>query len=105
MWFKIQDQQVSLCILVRPNAKKTALLDITEQGLSISLHAKPQEGEANKALIVFLAKLFKQPKSQIILQRGKTSRYKQVVLPLTDVVKQLLAEPDKFINNNKKLST
>lgn len=97
MWFKIENQQVKINILAKPNAKKTALLGISDQGLNISLHAKPHKGEANKELISYLAKLFKLPKNQIILQRGEGSKHKQVIVPLTDKVKELLDEPDRFI--------
>jgi uncharacterized protein (TIGR00251 family) len=96
-WFKIEKQQVKITILAKPNAKKTALVGLNEQGLQISLHAMPQEGEANKELIAYLSKLLKVPKSQIILQRGEGSRHKQVLLPLTDKVQELLDEPNRFI--------
>jgi hypothetical protein len=90
MWFKIQNQQVSINIFAKPNAKKTAFLGVSEQGLLISLHAKPHQGAANKELIVFLAKLFHLPKTQIILEKGEGSRYKQVVVPLNDTVQGII---------------
>lgn len=90
MWFKIQDQQVRINIFAKPNAKKTAVLGIGEHGLIISLHAKPDKGSANKELIVYLAKLFHLPKTQIVLQRGEQSRHKLVILPLTDSVLKVI---------------
>lgn len=93
MWFKIHNQHVGINILVKPNAKKTAILGISEQGLLVSLHAKPHQGAANKELISYLGKLFHLPKTQIILQSGEKSRYKRVVVPLTESVK-------KFISRN-----
>lgn len=96
-WYKIKNQQVELCIFAKPNAKKTAIVGINEQGLNIALHAKPQEGEANKELITYLAKLFQLPKKQIILHRGEGSRHKQITVPLTAIIQQLLDEPEQFI--------
>lgn len=90
MWFKIQDQQVRINILAKPHAKKTAFLGIGEQGLLISLHAKPHQGAANKELISYLSKMFELPKTQIILQKGEGSRYKQVVIPLTEAVYKII---------------
>lgn len=90
MWFKIQNQHVKVNIFAKPNAKKTALLSINEEALVISLHAKPHQGEANQELITYLAKLFQVPKTKIILQKGEGSRYKQVMLPLTDAVKNMI---------------
>lgn len=90
MWFKIQDQQVEITILVKPNAKKTAILGISEQGLLISLHAKPHQGAANKELVSYLSKFLRVPKTQIILQSGEKSRYKRIMLPLTESVKKFI---------------
>lgn len=83
MWYTIKNQEVLLRIMAKPKAKKTGLVAITENGLHISIHASPHEGEANKELIRFLAELFHVPKSQVILQRGDKSKMKQVMMPLT----------------------
>ncbi len=97
MWYQIQDQQVKLSILAKPNAKKSALLKVDHQGLHIALHAKPHNEEANKELIIYLGKLLQLPKSKIILQQGKGSRHKKIVVPLTNKVQELLNDPLKFI--------
>ncbi len=90
MWFKIQGQQVRLQIIAKPQAKKTALIKISEQGLHIAIHAKPHKGEANKELISFLSTLFDVPKSQIILKSGENSKHKQIILPFTKNIEKLL---------------
>lgn len=97
MWFKIQDQQVRLQIIAKPNAKKTAFIKISDQGLHISIHAKPHKGEANKALILFLSKTFDVPKSKIILVTGEGSKYKQIIMPLTITVQKILNDPTKYL--------
>jgi uncharacterized protein (TIGR00251 family) len=95
MWFKIQDQQVKLQIVAKPNAKKSALLKVSEQGMYIAIHAKPHKGEANKALIEFLSEFFDVPKSQISLKSGEGSKYKQVILPLSAKVQKILNKLDQ----------
>jgi uncharacterized protein (TIGR00251 family) len=90
MWFNILDKQVKITIFAKPNAKKTAVLGIGEQGLLISLHAKPHQGEANKELVRYLSKFFDVPKTQIILLKGEGGRIKQVLLPLTDSVNKII---------------
>lgn len=97
MWFKIQKQQVTLTIFAKPNAKKTKLIAITDDALQIALHAKPHQGEANKELIAYLSRLLKLPKTQVILLKGEASRYKQVLLPLTERVKKLLEDTEQFL--------
>jgi hypothetical protein len=96
MWFKIQNQQVNVWILAKPNAKKTALLSISEKELHIALRAKPQKGEANKELISYLSQLFDLPKSQIILKSGEGNKYKRVIMPLTEKIQRLLDGLTKF---------
>lgn len=81
MGFKIEKQHAQLTIIVKPNAKKTEMLKIDEQGMHVSLHAKPHKGEANKALIEFLSDYFHIPKTQIQLLRGEHGRKKQVLIP------------------------
>ena len=51
----VQDSrnQVELHIFAKPNAKKTSLVIINEQGINIALRAKPQQDKANKELITF----------------------------------------------------
>ncbi|WP_298622358.1 DUF167 domain-containing protein [uncultured Legionella sp.] len=93
MWFKIENTHVDIFIYAKPNAKKTALLAIFNDALHIAIHAKPQDGEANKELITFIAKLFKIPKSHCELQKGKNSRHKQIRVPLSE---NLIL----FLNNN-----
>jgi uncharacterized protein (TIGR00251 family) len=95
-WYKIHEQKAILRIFAKPHAKKTALLKVNRDGLHISLHAKPHEGEANKALIVFIAVLFRIPKSQVILQRGASSRHKEIVISLTASVQKTIDELTKL---------
>lgn len=90
MWFKIQDEQVKIQIIAKPNAKKTTITKVSNQGMHIAIHAKPHKGEANKELIVFLSKFFAVPKSQIILKTGESSKYKQIIVPLTITVQEIL---------------
>lgn len=95
MWFKIDNNHVKITIIAKPNAKRTAFLRIDEQGMHVALHAKPQDGAANKELIAYLAKLLRVPKSEVILKQGEHGRKKQIVIPLTDSVQQFLSGSHK----------
>ena len=90
MWFKVQNNQVVLYVYAKPNAKKSAIIGVKENEIHIALHAKPTDGEANVELVAFLADVLKLPKSQVILQKGQTSRHKQVVVPDNLLVQQIL---------------
>lgn len=96
MWFKTQDQKITLFILAKPHAKKTAFLAVSDQGLSVALHAKPIKGAANKELTSYLAKIFRLPKNQVFLQLGEGSKHKRVIVPLTAVTQRFLDDPISF---------
>lgn len=97
MWFKLQDERVELRILVKPNAKRSALLALGPDELQIALHAKPQDGKANQELLSYLAELLAVPKTQIILKRGEKSRHKLVSLPLSGKTQHFLEQPEDFV--------
>ncbi len=102
MWFKIENSGIKLYVLVKPNAKKTAIIGVVDQELQISVHARAQEGEANKALINYLAKLLKIPKTKIILERGQESRHKQISMPLTAMTESFIDNPDKYFTSRNR---
>lgn len=91
MWYKIIGEYVELRVFAKPNAKRSEITGIGEQGLGVTLCAQPKEGAANTALVAFLSEYFDIPKSKICLLRGETSRRKVVKLPLTKAVKDFIA--------------
>ena len=93
MKLKIIKNQIELHVVVKPNAHKNEIRSFDEKGLSVALQARPQNGEANTELIAYLAKVFKIPKSQIVLKKGGTSRYKTVLIPLSQ---EILSYLDKL---------
>jgi uncharacterized protein len=90
MWYKITGSEICLKVYVKPNAKKSAVSRVEEQGLHLSLHAKPADGEANAELIAFLSELLKIPQRDILIVRGQKSRHKVVTVPLDTNILQLL---------------
>lgn len=66
-----------LVVLVKPNARKTEILEEKDNKLKIAVAAPAESGKANLELIKFLEKKFK-GKAKII--RGKTSKRKIIKL-------------------------
>ncbi len=99
MWYQIANDgtQVVLHVVVKPNAKQTAVLAVTEDALQISLHAQPHAGEANQSLIAYLSKCLRIPKRDILLKRGEKSRHKMLILPLTDTVETWLLDQENSL--------
>jgi uncharacterized protein len=79
--FSLHNGQMGAAIAVRviPRASKNEIVEIGENGtIKIRLTAPPVEGQANKALIEFLADLLGVSKSKIEIIGGETGRDKLV---------------------------
>lgn len=86
MFYKIENDRVSIRIKAQPNASKNEFCEIYgEDAIKIRIKAPAVEGAANKELIRFLSKSFKVSKSDIIFKTGQNSKIKIVVLPLTQI--------------------
>jgi uncharacterized protein (TIGR00251 family) len=77
---KESDDQLIVEVHVVPRASKSALAGVHDGRLKVTLDAPPVDGEANAALIAFLAKRLKIPKRDVVLLRGETSRQKTIAL-------------------------
>lgn len=61
---------------VKPNSRKEGIT-LSEDGIyKVSVHALPEDGRANSAVIELLAEHFDVPKSRISLVRGHSGRKK-----------------------------
>lgn len=68
---------------ISPNASKNEIIK-TPEGYKVKITAQPIDGKANKALIEFLSKYFKVPKSYFEIVRGETSKDKTILIKNTD---------------------
>ena len=69
-----------LCLHVQPGATRNELAGLHGNALKIRITAPPVDGKANKAVIVFLAKILKIPKSHLLIKSGLQSRAKKMLL-------------------------
>jgi len=63
-------------VRVVPNAKESSVEQVGEGQFKIKTTAKPQHGEANKAIQALLADYLDIPKSKLWLKRGESSKIK-----------------------------
>jgi hypothetical protein len=87
---------VQLRIKVKPNSFKDEILFDSEGDLVVKIREKPIDGAANDYLIKFLSKELKLPKSNIVLEKGQTSRFKTISFHI------LQAELDSLLAPYKK---
>jgi uncharacterized protein (TIGR00251 family) len=75
-----------LTVKVSPGAPKTAIKRYENGILYVAVAAAPEKGEANAALIRFLAKELGVAAGEINVVTGAAGRMKRVKLPLTEEV-------------------
>jgi len=68
-----------LKILVKPNSPKTEILgwDDSLLALRVTIHAKPEDNEANTEVVKFFSKLLKK---KVIIKSGMRSREKLLLI-------------------------
>ncbi len=71
---------VLLSVRVQPGSRKAGILGVHGTQLKVAVHAPPEKGKANDALIEVLAETLGLRKKQIILQQGATNQNKVVLL-------------------------
>lgn len=92
-----KDGQV-LQLRISPNASKNEIIKTTDE-IKVKITAQPIDGKANKALIEFLSKQFKVPKSYFEILKGETSKDKTVLINNIDTAK--INQINELLNNIK----
>ncbi len=70
-------------IKISPNSKKNEIINEGEIS-KIKITAQPIDGKANKALIEYLSKTFRIPKTSIQIIKGETSKEKTILFKTTN---------------------
>lgn len=74
-------------VKIVPNSSKNDLI-LEGEFIKVKVTAQPIENKANKALIEFLSKKFKIPKTSIEIVKGETSKDKTLLLKTNDAIKK-----------------
>jgi uncharacterized protein len=77
-WLREMPGGVLLDVLVQPRASRTRVVGEHDGRLKIQLAAPPVDGEANRALLEFLADALGVRKGDVTVERGETGRRKTV---------------------------
>jgi len=67
---------IRITVQVKPGAIQNAVTRFKDDVLQVKVAAPPVEGRANKELIVYLSKVFGVRKSNVVIEKGLTSRRK-----------------------------
>ena len=69
-----------ITLYIQPGAKQSRVVGLHDGLPKIAIKARPIDGEANEALITFLAELGGVPKRSIEILSGQTSRTKRLAV-------------------------
>jgi len=86
-WLKPLPDGVELAILVQPRASRTRVVGEHDGLLKIQLAAPPVDGEANAALVEFVARQLGLSRRDVTLVAGDTSRRKRLRLSGIDAAR------------------
>jgi len=71
---------VRLQVHVKPNAKLSAITDVSNEAVGVALAAPPRDGEANEELLSFMTQVLVVKKKQMELVSGSKSRDKVLLV-------------------------
>ena len=80
MCFHDHPEGLLIDVRVQPKSAQNAIVGEHDGALKIKLNAPPVEGKANKALVQFMAKWLRCPKSSLEIVSGQTSRSKRLLV-------------------------
>lgn len=85
----IKETQDGLLIRIKivPNSSKNDII-LEDEFIKVKVTAQPIENKANKALVEFLSKKFKVPKTSIEIVKGETSKEKTLLFSINDEEKK-----------------
>jgi len=78
MWYSRTDEQLTLEIKVFPRSPHTRIGPVEGDRLQVRIHAVPEDGAANAAVVSLLARAFDVPLRSVTIVVGQTSRQKSV---------------------------
>ena len=71
---------ILLSLYVQPRAARNQIVGLHDGALKLAITAPPVDGQANAAVVAFLADTLSLAKKDIVIRHGQSSRRKQVVV-------------------------
>lgn len=75
-----KDGDILLCLYIQPKASQNKFCGRHGNEMKLAITAPPVDGKANKAVQVFLAKFLGVAKAEVILDSGRQSRHKRLLV-------------------------
>ena len=84
---------LELRVRLQPRSSRNCLGSVRSGWLQVQVQSPPVDGQANAALIKYLAQLFKVPPTRISLLSGQKGRHKRLLIPAPRRLPELVGEP------------
>ena len=78
-----KQNEIIFTLRILPNSSKNEIIK-ADGAIKVKITAPPVDGKANKALLEFLSKTFKIPKTSFSIVKGKTSKDKTLSVKAAD---------------------
>jgi hypothetical protein len=78
MWHVTKDDHLTLEVKVFPKSPHSRIGPVDGGRLQVRIHAAPEDGAANAAVVALLARAFGVPQRAVTIMVGQTSRLKSV---------------------------
>ena len=83
-WLKVHPKGCTLFLYIQPGASRSEISGLHGDRLKVKIKALPVDGEANEALIAFIAETLDLPKRSVHLIQGETSRQKTILVEMAE---------------------
>lgn len=94
-WYTADGEGVRLTVKVQPRSNRNQVVGVEGDALKVKIAAPPVDGEANRALLAFLAEKLGVAKSRLRILSGESGRRKVIFIGGVDpaeVAKRLVEE-------------
>ena len=97
-WCSALPGAIRLAVQITPNANKTEVVGVLDEALKVKLQAQPVEGQANAALVKWLAKSLGVGRAAVVITHGLANKKKLIevssaTLTPDDVARLLAVKP------------
>jgi hypothetical protein len=84
-FYEWKGEDLIIRLKVQPRASHDGFAEVMENRIKIRLTAPPVDGKANAHLSQYLSRVFKVPRSRVVILSGETGRDKrvQIIAPKT----------------------
>ncbi|WP_408096298.1 DUF167 domain-containing protein [Peredibacter sp. HCB2-198] len=83
IWLKVHPKGCTLSLYIQPGASRSEISGLHGDRLKVKIKAPPVDGEANAALIKFMAETLGIAKKNVHLIHGETSRQKTLLVEMS----------------------